>query len=156
MLGGVNETDQTTTFYGQGPTALNVSAVAKTAHFESRSNSTNGTALHANVPNGPGTGVLSYAPFGIALDADGAVVFRKAAGVVTFPEGSHSIVVKPGVRLTKKSAIIAQVNSGAVSVERVQTVLAKGIFVIVLTGVADKYTRVGWVVLNGSAVGSPI
>src|SRR4051812_35539339 len=79
VLGGVNETDQTTTFYGQGPSALKVSAVNTTAHFESRSSSTNGKALHANVPNGPGTGVSSFAPFGTALDADGAVVFRKAA-----------------------------------------------------------------------------
>lgn len=97
-----------------------------------------------------GVGGYFYATSGIALQADGRVLF-KTAGLATVGAGNKSVMVNPGVEIDANTKILAtlQGNAGAgVTVERILRDTAANNFTIRLTANASSAVKVAWFLLS--------
>lgn len=123
-----------------------------------------GVRARANSPTGKTFGLYSVAESpagvgvyaegaggdGVALQAVGRVRFS-TSGLATIRRGKNSVVVAPGVPLTKTTKVFCTLQSspgGSTVIQSIDKTVGQGVFAIVLTANATATTKVAWFVIE--------
>ena len=108
--------------------------------------------LYASVESPAGVGVYTESARGdgVALQAVGRVRFS-TSGLATIRRGKNSVVIAPGVPLTKTTKVLCTLQSspgGTTVIQSIDKTVGQGVFAIVLTANATATTKVAWFVID--------